>query len=1075
MKTSVPRPRCLANAVLFLASFSCLTGVAIAQNQSVPVAVVPQAETAPYAVVERGPHHKRVAHTLTLTNALGKVSYRTNGYTEIADGMNHLAGNQWVESTEEIQITANGGQATNSAHQVIFAANANSPAAIQLVTPEGKQLSSHVVALSYFDPSTGNSALISQLQDSVGQLVSSNEVIYPNALGGDCEADIFYHFSIAGLEQNIILRQQPPSPEAYNLSSAGTWLQVTTEFIDAPTPALVTNAFDSTSQGAALDQLIDFGIMQIGRGKAFLIGDTPPDSQSVNVLKQWVVQDGRTFLLELVPLTPSMTDQLKTLPPPTSPSGTNGNGGNGAGAMLRQDGKSTLSKRVLVPPMHFSHASAASLQLARSDLPSRRGFLIDYAMLATQTNFTAKADTTYYISGNVTLRGTNTFEGGAVLKYATNSSLSLLPSSIPLRVNWLGSQYRPVVLTAQDDNTVGETLTNSSGTPSGYYANPALYITAPTGGLNMPGFRIAYAKQAVSLSGMSPIISSGQIINCGNGMTIQGGGATIENVLFANVATNFNNVQAGGFTCQNVTFSSSGYLVALGSAADTNTATFTLNNCIFASVTNLYNFNYTSITGGHNGFYNSATFGSSTFTTGTYPFQTVGAAGFYLAEGSLFRKVGTASIDTNLLAGLAKRTTYPPIVFFGAGQIYPTNDLILSPQARRDTNGSPDLGYHYDPIDFAFGACFTTNNITVQPGTAIGMFCTNFGVGQGLYGLILDGASQFACQGTPTSPNWIFRYNTVQEQSNTNWSVGVGPCLARDPFYAPGPSINCRFTDFSVLAMDAATFWIQGTSFGLRPPANFRDCQVFGGVFGCNAAATFNLTNCLFDRVDVEMPSDGINVPIVRNNLFHGGTFDFDPYPITNALVADNLFDQTTNWDNSWDYGTYSGGHNAYVTNAFITNNFLLNPTNAGDLVLNGSPSYQTGPLGSYYYPSNLTSLINAGSTTADLVALYHYTTTTNQMKETNSLVDIGYHYVAVTNGVPMDSDGDGVWDYLEDVNGNGLYDSGSELLSWLNASTSGTNDYLLYIEGRNLGVTATPVADTTGVTGLNVYTPLQP
>ncbi len=70
-------------------------------------------------------------------------------------------------------------------------------------------------------------------------------------------------------------------------------------------------------------------------------------------------------------------------------------------------------------------------------------------------------------------------------------------------------------------------------------------------------------------------------------------------------------------------------------------------------------------------------------------------------------------------------------------------------------------------------------------------------------------------------------------------------------------------------------------------------------------------------------------------------------------------------------------------------------------------------------------SLIDAGSRTADQAGLFRYPSQTNQVKETNSVVDIGFHYVAVTNNVPFDTDGDGIADYLEDRNGNGSVDTG--------------------------------------------------
>ena len=64
---------------------------------------------------------------------------------------------------------------------------------------------------------------------------------------------------------------------------------------------------------------------------------------------------------------------------------------------------------------------------------------------------------------------------------------------------------------------------------------------------------------------------------------------------------------------------------------------------------------------------------------------------------------------------------------------------------------------------------------------------------------------------------------------------------------------------------------------------------------------------------------------------------------------------------------------------------------------------------------------INAGNTNANLLSFYHYTTQTNQVKEASSVVDIGYHYVATDgNGNPVDSNGNGIPDYLEDAAGGG-------------------------------------------------------
>ena len=95
------------------------------------------------------------------------------------------------------------------------------------------------------------------------------------------------------------------------------------------------------------------------------------------------------------------------------------------------------------------------------------------------------------------------------------------------------------------------------------------------------------------------------------------------------------------------------------------------------------------------------------------------------------------------------------------------------------------------------------------------------------------------------------------------------------------------------------------------------------------------------------------------------------------------------------------------------------------DVTVTNGYNWQTSWLGSFYQPTN-SPLIHVGSTNANLVGLYHYTVTTNQVIEGTNTVSIGYHYVAVySNGIPLDSNGDGIPDYLSDANGNGIDDPG--------------------------------------------------
>lgn len=90
-----------------------------------------------------------------------------------------------------------------------------------------------------------------------------------------------------------------------------------------------------------------------------------------------------------------------------------------------------------------------------------------------QTDYTFASGTTYFVETNVTLHGTTTFESGTILKY-TNSGLINIPSDGTV-VCPGGAE--PAIFTSMNDDSVGETISGSSGVPSAndWWAYPATY------------------------------------------------------------------------------------------------------------------------------------------------------------------------------------------------------------------------------------------------------------------------------------------------------------------------------------------------------------------------------------------------------------------------------------------------------------------------------------------------------------------------------------------------------------------------------------------------------------------------
>jgi RHS repeat-associated protein len=949
----------------------------------------------------------------------GKQIPHIRKYTELATGLHYQKNGQWVDSKEEINILPNGtAAATEGQHQAYFPRDIYQ-GVVELVTPDGTHLRSRPLGLSYDDGT--NTVLIAELKGSVGQLVGFNQVIYPDAFT-DFKADLRYTYTKAGFEQDVILREQPLTPESYGLNPATARLQVLTEFFNPPQPAVTTRVLPKQAGIALSDENLDFGAMKMMPGRAFLLGSDAHEGGAL-VSKSWVRLDGRQFLVEEVPVE-ALANELAQLPVPQT-------------ASTKPDVNSALhvaSAKRLLPAQRLvkTNPTGQFKQVAQAATPAQ-GLVLDYQTLnSSQTNYTFQGDTTYYISGSLSFWGTNTFEGGTVIKFSTNGSIAITPGppGTSPGINWKAGAYRPVIFTAKDDNTVGESI--GTGSPTGYYGNPMLSLASFSSQTSLVGLRMSYAKTGIQFNGASANLYNAQFVNCQNGLILSSANVFIGNALFANTKTNFIFQGGSGVTAQNATISGS---LLLASAPSTQSGDgLALTNCILANVTNLLSGVLLSTNGNYNGFYNApyvSNLGPVSFTNIFYPFQSVGAGNYYLATGCVFTNVGTTNIDPTLSAALKQKTTHPPIVYSNITIYVATN---FSPQAQRDTNNSPYLGYHYDPLDYVFGAVIAKSNLTFTAGTAAGWFYNSSG---GTYGLAIGDSATAIFNGTVIAPCRWSRYNTVQEGGNGFWqSQSYLGGITGQSYSQAAPAIQAQFTICSMLNNEGNVFRDNSSLLNI----NATDCEFWSGGAG-DYYASENFTNCLFvnSAPGLWYNYGAANLTLQNCTLIRGSFMaDHTQGSTWPVKIFNCAFDGTAIYMNAHSLSTNGAycDYNAFLTNANLTT--IMGGHEVTNLV---SFNWQTSWLGNYFLPTNHLPanswLIDRGSTNANLLGLYHFTTQTNQVKETNSVVDIGYHYVAVdTNGIPIDTNGDGIPDYIEDANGNGLVDNGE--ISWTNMDLDG-------------------------------------
>jgi len=905
----------------------------------------------------------------------------TNACVELQGGLHRWTEQGWMETRPRIEVFQDGAVARELQYQAIFAPNLATPGAIDLLLPDGQRLQGHLLGLALTE---GNqSVLIAEVKDCAGVIggAEQNEVTFADAFT-DFDISVQFVMQRDRISQNVIVHQQLPHPREWGLTENAV-LEVLTEFTTFPNVhAEARDAVDGVP-----GQYVSFESMEFVSGRAFSIGN---EANATGVLKAWEVFEGqRSFLVERIPWR-AVAPELANLPPV-------------AKTWRKKDGPLMARKQLRLPRREQARAAVKPIQVAQVN--PKRGYLIDWELVSSVNWFRWSNSVTHYIAGSISVK-TNIFEGGTVIKYAPTNTAKL---SITGPVTCLSSIYAPIIFTARDDHSVGEAI--GSASLSGMYANNALYLDNYSSGqiYELSDLRVSHADTAIKFYyGNGHKLRNLQIVNCNYAVSSYQSEFQVLNGLFSKINTYavhaaYTSGTIG--TLQNVTIRECNTLVpTYGTARVTNS--------LLIAVTNIGSGTFS---GGYNG----------TNSSPASVFQPVGAGYSYLTNNSSFRNAGTANIDSTLLSSLKQLTTYPPILA-GHIVILGNTNLTLSPQAGRDTD-TPDLGYHYPPIDYTFGGVYLTNStITLQAGTAIGLYSPTNG-GSSYYGIALADSTKLFSDGNATNLNRIVRYNMVQEQSTSTWNTTPSDHILT-PFSGTGaivgPELRFTFTEWAIPAADVNHFYGYTETDVVAP---FSHCQFIGGKFRSERPQV-NLTNCLFHRVATALEGNDYEInPTFQNAHFYGGSVTLYAFSGGTWKVYDSLFHGTT----ASQAGTITHNYNGYVTNA--SSQWLTGSGSAN--IWTNMFDYQTGALGRFYQPSD-SRFLNQGSTNANYLQLYHFTCTTNNVKETNSVVDIGFHYVATSGGLPVDTDSDGVPDYLEDLNGNGSVDSGET--DWTSGSDPG-------------------------------------
>lgn len=185
----------------------------------------------------------------------GTLGFLTNTFYEIASGLNYQdSAGVWRPAEPVLELEEGQAVGRRTQHRVWFPGVSGSESTIRIRLPSGEMLETRVYGLAYYDPESGQSVLLAEAREAPGFLEPPGRVRYPAAFDS-LDAELVYHYTRQGLEQDVVLHEMPPPPDHYHLGPQ-TRLEVWTEFYTPTEPQVKrertpapTDAADSAPSG----------------------------------------------------------------------------------------------------------------------------------------------------------------------------------------------------------------------------------------------------------------------------------------------------------------------------------------------------------------------------------------------------------------------------------------------------------------------------------------------------------------------------------------------------------------------------------------------------------------------------------------------------------------------------------------------------------------------------------------------------------------------------------------------------------------------------------------------------------